>query len=172
MRVDDTVSPFSATAPTVSARNPCEGAACGERVNGAALGVTEGEVLAGHHAADAQVALQAVGDKLLGGQRGEIAVEVEHHHRIGAGVGEQPLALVQRGEAERRGRRAEMADRMRIERRDQCGATLGLGPCDRARDHGLVTEVKSIEIAQRYDPVREMRRNGRAAVEPLHGGGL
>ena len=60
--------------------------------------------------------------------RGQRAVEVEHQHRIGPGRGEQLLALVERGQAERRRIGAEMAHRMRIERRDDRRAAFGRAP--------------------------------------------
>ena len=48
-------------------------------------------------------------------------------HRVGAGRGEQPLALVEGGEAERRQIGLEEAHRMRIEGRDQSRAALPRG---------------------------------------------
>ena len=51
---------------------------------------------------------------------------------------------------------------MRIEGRDQRRPPLGPRARDRAPDHRLVPEVKAIEIAERDDPAREMRRHRRA----------
>ena len=99
---------------------------------------------------------------------GELGVEVEHEHRVGAGRGEQPLALVERGQPEGRHVGLEEAHRMGIEGRDQHRPPLGAGALDRAAHHRLVARVKSIEIAERDDAAAKPLRNRRAAVQPLH----
>ena len=47
--------------------------------------------------------------------RGEAGVEAEDQHRVRAGMGEQPLALVERGQPERRHVGLEEAHRVRVE---------------------------------------------------------
>ena len=49
---------------------------------------------------------QTIGDEIGRGDRGELGVEMEDEHRVGAGRLEQPLALVQRGQPEGRQVRA------------------------------------------------------------------
>ena len=85
---------------------------------------------------------------------------MEDQHRVGAGLGEQPLALVERGQAEGRQVRLEEADRMRIEGRDQHRPALGAGARDGAAHHRLVALVKSVEIAERDDAAA--KRSGTA----------
>ena len=109
-----------------------------------------------------------LGDELLGVHRGELGAELEHQHRVGAGVGEQRLALVERGQAERRHVGLEEADRVRVEGRDDHRPPLVEGARDRAADHRLVAEVESVEIAERDDAPLEAdrgcRRRGSAAA--------
>ena len=52
---------------------------------------------------------QHIGDELLGVHRGELGAELEHQHRVRAGMGEQLLALVEGRQAERRHVRLEEA---------------------------------------------------------------
>ena len=149
-----------------------DGPARGERGDGAALRPAEREILTGDDAGDPQRAFEPLGDEVLRGQRREVAVEMEHDHRVCAGLGEQAFALVERGQAEGGCIGAEMADRVGIEGRDERGATLGLCPGDRAPDHRLVAEMESVEIAERDDSAGKMRGDRSAPVEPLHGVGL
>ena len=95
---------------------------------------------------------------------GELGVEAEDQHRVGAGCAEQPLALVERGQPERRDVGLEEAHRVRIEGRDQSRPALGAGARDGAADHRLVAGVKSIEIAERDDAAAQALRNRRAAL--------
>ncbi|BCI71051.1 hypothetical protein SPKIRA_18810 [Sphingomonas paucimobilis] len=61
---------------------------------------------------------------------------------------------------------------MRIEGRDQRRTPLGPGTRDGGPDHRLMTEMKSVEIAQRDDPAGQRRRNGLRAIKTLHGRAL
>ena len=68
--------------------------------------LAEAEVVAGHDARGAEPLHQHVGDELLRVHGRKLGAEAEDEHRVGAGVREQPLALVERREPERRQRRA------------------------------------------------------------------
>ncbi len=98
---------------------------------------------------------------------GQLAVEMEHQHRVGPGGGEQLLALVERGQAEGRDMRREMAHRVRVEGRDDRRAALGLRPLDRLAHHRLVAEMEPVEIAERdhraAQLVRHRLADGRAS---------
>ena len=72
----------------------------------AAAAAAEGEVVAGDDAGGADPLGQHLADEILGAGRGEVGVELEHQHRVGAGMGEQPLALVEAWSAGRAARRA------------------------------------------------------------------
>ncbi|GLV21430.1 hypothetical protein TomMM35A_12870 [Sphingobium sp. TomMM35A] len=60
---------------------------------------------------------------------------------------------------------------MRVERRNDDGTPLRAGTLHRAADDRLMTEVKSVKIAQRHDAPAQMGRDRDAAFQPLHGGG-
>jgi hypothetical protein len=117
----------------------------------AAAVLAEGEVLAGRDAGGADPADQPVGDEVGGGDRGEIGVELEDEHRVGAGGAHQPLALLQRGQPEPKRVRAEIAHRMGIEGRDQHRPVVGAGARGGAGQHRLVALVETVEIAERDD---------------------
>ena len=118
MRLEETRSPSSSTGATVSAAMPC---CCAELAQHSALPprplpkVKSSPVTT--PAAPIRFASTSAtkSSALVAGQLG---VEVEHQHRVGAGMGEQPLALVERGQAERRDVGLEVAHRMRVEGRD------------------------------------------------------
>jgi hypothetical protein len=110
-----------------------------------------------------------VRNELFGRRRGKRAVEAEHDHRIGAGLGKQALALVEAGQAKGRRVGAEVAHRMGIEGRDQSWPPLRACAGHGAADHRLVPGMKPIEIAERDDPPAKRPGNRRAAVQPLHG---
>ena len=97
-----------------------------------------------------------LGDELLRVHRSELGAELEHQHRVGAGMGEQGLALVERGQAEGRHVRLEEAHRVRVEGGDDHRPPLVEGARDRPADHRLVAEVESVEIAERDDAPLEM----------------
>ena len=109
-----------------------------------------------------------VGDELLGAGRGERLVEFEHQHRVGAGVGEQRLALVERGQAERRHVGLEVTHRMRVEGGDDHRPPLVKAARDRPPDHRLVAEVEAVEIAEGDDAALEVVGNTAVEGQPLH----
>ena len=117
----------------------------------AAAALAEGEILAGHYACRADPADQIIGDEIGRGDLGELGPEMEDEHRIGAGLREQPLALVERGQAEGRRIGPEEAHRMRIEGRDQHRPPFRAGAADGAAHHRLVALVEAVEIAERDD---------------------
>ena len=111
-------------------------------------------------------------DELLGGLGRQLAVEAEHQHRIGARRRQQPRALIERGQAERRRIGAEEADRMRIEGRDDQRAAGLAGERLRPRHHRLVAPVEPVEIAQRHHAAAQMIGQSPVARQPLHEAGL
>ena len=121
------------------------------------------------HAGRADPADQIIGDEIGGVDAGQLGAELEDQHRVRARLGEQPLALVERGQAEGRQVRLEEAHRVRIEGRDQHRAALGAGARDGAAHHRLVALVKAVEIAERDDAAAKCVRNRRAPVQALHG---
>src|SRR5439155_26592760 len=92
----------------------------------------------------------------------------EHQHRVRAGMGEQRLALVERGQPERRQVRLEEADRMRLERRDDHRPPLVKAACDRPTDHRLVAEMEAVEIAECDDAPPEALGDTAVEGEALH----
>ncbi|GLV29913.1 hypothetical protein TomTYG75_24290 [Sphingobium sp. TomTYG75] len=60
---------------------------------------------------------------------------------------------------------------MRVERRDDDGTAFRAGTLHRAANDSLMTEVKSVKIAQRHDAPAQMGRDRGAAFQPLHGAG-
>ena len=138
----------------------------------AAALVAEGEILAGDHARRADLLGQQLGDEILGGGRGELRVELEHQHRVGPGVGEQSLALVEGGQAKGRRVGLEMAHRVRIEGRDHHRAALVKAARDRPPDHRLVAQMKAVEIAERDDAAAECFGDRLVEGQALHRRGL
>jgi len=61
---------------------------------------------------------------------------------------------------------------VRVEGRDDRGAAGGTRTLDRAANHRLVPQVKSIEIAERDIAPAKALGHRRAAGKPLHGVGL
>src|SRR5690606_34951496 len=133
-------------------------------VAGAAL--AEGAVLARDDTRDPEMAGEQLADEGFGRSAGQRVVELEYQHGVGAGGGEQLFALVERGEAERRHVRREMAHRVRIERRDE--GRPAFAPCPRHRlgNDLLVAEVEPVEVAERDDRAAQMVGDGIAVAEP------
>ena len=96
------------------------------------------------------------------------APKSEHQHRVGAGMGEQPLALVERGQAERRHVGLEEFDRVRVEGGDDHRPPLVETARDRPPDHRLVAEVEAVEIAERDDAPLEAFGDSAVEGQPLH----
>ena len=111
---------------------------------------------------------QHLGHELLGVHRGELGVEFEHQHRVGAGVREQVLALVERGQAERRDIGLEELDRVGVEGRDDRRPPFVESALDRPPDHRLVAEMEAIEIAEGEDAAREVIGDAAVEGQPLH----
>ena len=106
MRPEETRSPSTSTGATASAAMPDWAPSVFSTSTSPLAALAEAEVVAGHDARRADLAGEQPRDELLCAGLAQLLVELEHQHRICAGVGEQPLALVERGEAERRRRRA------------------------------------------------------------------
>ena len=70
---------------------PCAAPSSAQHLDIAAAALAEGEVVAGDDARRADLLGQQLADEILGAGRGQLGVEVEHQHRVGAGMGEQPL---------------------------------------------------------------------------------
>jgi len=87
-------------------------------------------------------------------------------------MGEQGLALVERGQAEGRHAGPEELHGMRIERRGDHRPPLVEGARDGAARHRLVAEVKTVEIAERDDAPLETVGDSAGEGEPLHCPGL
>ncbi len=71
---------------------------------------------------------------------------MEHQHRVRARRGEQPLALIERGQAKGRRVGLEISCRVRIEGCDKRRPTPGARAFDRATDNRLMSQVEPIEI--------------------------
>ena len=85
-------------------------------------------------------------------------------------MGEQSLALVERGQPERRHVGLEKAHRVRVEGGDDHRPPLVEAALDRAPDHRLVAEMEAVEIAERDDaspkPVGDSAGEGKALHWP------
>ena len=128
----------------------------------------EYEVFAGDEARDMEFAAQPFVDPAFRHHPGNRVVEMEYQHRIGAGLCEQFLPLVERRQPERRRIGPEMAHRMRIERGDDCRAALVLRPAHRFADDCLVAEVESVEITQREDRAVQGGRERLSVIDANH----
>ena len=107
-------------------------------------------------------------DEILGAGRGELGAELEHQHRVRAGVGEQLLALVEGGQAERRNLGLEEAHRVRVEGGDDHRPPLVKCARDGAADHRLVAEMESVEIAECDDAPLETVGDAAGEGQALH----
>src|SRR5690606_17311514 len=99
-------------------------------------------------------------------RRRKLVVELEYQHRVGAGRGEQRLALVERGEAERRHVRSEMAHRVRVEGGDDHRAAFAPAPSYRLGTGPRVAEREAVEVAERQERAAQRIGNGIAVAEP------
>ena len=99
------------------------------------------------------------------------APKLEHQHRVGPGMGEQPFALVEAGQLERRHVGLEVAHRMRVEGGDDHRPALVEAAGDGAADDRLVAQVKAVEIAEREDASAQLLGDRLVEGQPLHGGG-
>jgi hypothetical protein len=129
---------------------------------------TEAEVVAGDHAGDAEAPCQDLRDEIFGARGRKLLVEAEHQHCVGAGMGEQLLALVECRQPERRSVGLEKAHRVRVESGGDHRPPLVESHRDRAADDRLVTEVESVEIAEREDASAQLFRNGLVVEQALH----
>ena len=157
------------TAPTVSTVKPWRSPSSRKTRDIAAALVAEGEILAGHDAGHAEIRDEPFGNELLRGQARQRPVEMEHDHRVGARVAEQPLALIERGEAKRRRLGPEKAHRMRVEGRDQRGRVALLRQRHRAPDHRLMPQMKAVEIAKRDHPAAQALADLVIPPDAFHG---
>jgi len=83
-------------------------------------------------------------------------------------MGEEVFALVERSKPKRRDVRAEVTDRMRLERRDDYRAALMEGALDGAVHHRLVAEMETVEIAECDDAPLQIVGDAAGESEPLH----
>ncbi len=93
---------------------------------------------------------------------------MEHQHRVGPGLREQSLALVERGQPEGRGVGLEVAHGMRVEGGDDYRPPLVRAALHRPPDHRLVAEMEAIEIAQRDDRAAQGIRDRLVVEQALH----
>ena len=100
--------------------------------------------------------------------RRELGPELEHQHRVRAGMGEQSLPLVESRQPERRHLGLEEPDRMRVEGGDDHLPPLVEAARDGAAHHCLVAEVESVEIAECDDAPLEVIGDSAGEGEPLH----
>jgi hypothetical protein len=148
--------------------NPRPGAKLGQDRSIACPPRAKGEIIARDHARRADPLAQQAGHKFLGTGRRQFPVEAEDHHRIGPGLPEQALALVQAGQPERRRVGLEVAHRVGVEGRDDHRPSFMRAALHRAPDHRLVAKVKAVEIAQRQDCAAQGFRYRRIEGQPLH----
>ncbi len=83
-------------------------------------------------------------------------------------MGKHPLALVKRRQPERRGVGPEVADRVRIEGRDDDRPPLMRAALYCSPDHRLVAEVKAVEIAKRDDRAAKLVGYRLVVEQALH----
>ena len=102
-------------------------------------------------------------DEILGGKRGERLVEREHQRAVEPARREQPQLGRFVGEPEQRAVRAQEPPRMRLERQRDRRAAERFGATHRGGDHGAMTAVHAVEIADRDDAAFE-RGQGRGIV--------
>jgi hypothetical protein len=83
-------------------------------------------------------------------------------------MGEEPLALVEAGEAEGRQVRPEVADRVRVECGDDHRPPLVEGARDGASHDCLVAEVEAVEIAEGDDASPKLLGDAAGEGQALH----
>ena len=161
-------SPSSTTCATASAARPCWSPSILSSATSPLAALAEAEIVAGDDAGRADLPREHVSDELLGVHRGQRGGELEHQHGVGAGMGEQGLALVERGQAERRQVGLEKADGVGVEGGDDDRPPLVEAALDRSPDHRLVAEMKSVEIAERDDASPEVVGDAAGEGQALH----
>ena len=85
-------------------------------------------------------------------------------------MGEQPLALVEAGQPERRDIGLEQPHRVGVEGGDDDRPPLVEPARDRPPDHRLVAEMEAVEIAEGEDAAPELFRDSAVEGQPLHRG--
>ena len=118
------------------------------------------------------MAAKPVGHKRFCGHIGERAGKVENDHRIGPGLSQIVLALVECGQAEGRGIGREMADRMRIKCRDQGGDAARTGQGHGFTNDSLMPGMNTVKIAKRNHAAAKGVWYQGIAIKSFHRGGL
>ena len=110
----------------------------------AAPPVAEVEVLSHHHLPGVQAPDEDLGHELLRGLPRPLVVEVDHHHDVEPGVGQQLQALLEVGEQAGRGLGADDLRRVAVEGDQGADVTPLHGPAAHLGDHRPVPEVKPV----------------------------
>ncbi len=147
---------------------PCAAPSASKQLDIAAAQLAEGEIVAGDDAGSADALAEQLDDELLGAGRAQFFAELEHQHRVRPGMGEQRLALVERGQPERRQVGLEIAHGVGVEGGDDHRPPLVEAALDRAPDHRLVAEMESVEIAERDDAPPEAVGDAAGEGQALH----
>ena len=130
--------------------------------------LAEAEVVASHDAHGPEPLYEHVGDELLRIHRRQFGPEAKDEHRVGTGMGEQPLTLVEGRETEGRHLWLEMAHWVRVESGDDHRPPKVEAERNRPADHRLVAEMEAVEIAERDDRAAKLFRDRLVVVQPLH----
>jgi hypothetical protein len=118
------------------------------------------------------MAAQPVRDEGVCRDIGKRAGKVEHDHRIGPGLSQITLPLVERGQAERRCIGRKMADGVRIECGDKGRRAARAGQLHGPTDDGLMPGMDTVKIAKRDDAASKGVCYRGIAIKSFHRGGL
>ncbi len=123
------------------------------------------EIEADRHATDRELIDQNTADEVFRRESSQCRIEPQHDGAVEVGAGEQAQLGALVGEAEERRLGPEDAAWMRLESHRRRRPAERAGARKRRRDHGAVTAVHAVEIADGDDGAGERRNNGRIAVQ-------
>ena len=108
------------------------------------------EVEADRRAADAEAADQNALDEIFRRRGGELRVEIHDDGAVEPARRQQAQLVARAGELEQRVLRAQEKPRMRRKGQRRGRAAQRLGALERGADHGAVTAMHAVEIADRH----------------------
>ena len=111
--------------------------------------MTEPEIIANDEIPDTEIADEQLGDEALGGNLRIRFVESHAQHAADTGRGQRFVLLTETGETSRRFVAAEKFLRCGLENHDQRRHAVAARFFEQAREHCSMTEVYTVEIADR-----------------------
>ncbi len=151
-------------------RQPDHRPVTGQQIDIALRALAEGEILARDNAMRSEAVDQNVADEIAGIRSCQFGIEMEHQHRRCPGCDVEFLSLLQRGEAKGRRVWLEKSHRMGIECGDDGGTAFVSRPANGLACDLLMSEMETVEIAERDDRPAQRFGHGLTVIEPPHAG--